>query len=105
MAAYPEFAECLVLTLIERLRHATAQIKGLALDGVYERTIVLLDQVAITDGEQRLVPPTLTQQEIADRVGSSREMISRLLKDLTEGGYISVAEKLITLRKPLPPNW
>jgi hypothetical protein len=32
-------------------------------------------------------------------------MISRLLKDLSEGGYISVSDKLITLRKPLPPNW
>ena len=106
MAAYPEFAECLVQTLIERLRHATAQIKGLALDGVYERTIVLLDQVAITDGEQRLVPPTLTQQEIADRVGATREMVNLIFRALTRGGFLSKDKRRRTLIiKDLPKHW
>ena len=51
------------------------------------------------------MPERLTHQEIAERVGASREMISRLFKDLTRGGYIEVENRLITLKKPLPPAW
>ena len=84
---------------------AAAFVRDLALLDVYGRVRRLFDSIAVERDGTRLIPEKLTHQEIADRVGSSREMISRLLKDLSEGGYISVAEKLITLRKPLPPNW
>ena len=47
----------------------------------------------------------MTHQEIADRVGSSREMVSRILKDLRLGGYIEIDNKQITLLKPLPKGW
>ena len=45
------------------------------------------------------------QQDIASLVGSSREMVSRIFKDLKEGGYISVEGKRICINKKLPPNW
>ena len=53
-------------------------------------------------------PITLTQithQHIASRVGASREMVSRLLKDLEKGGYIELGVKRITLLKKLPARW
>lgn len=56
MKTYPEFAECLVLKLIERLRHATQQIKNLVLSGVYERTVLLLNQLAANGSETSRVP-------------------------------------------------
>ena len=106
MAAYPEFAECLVLKLIERLRHATSQIKGLALDGVYERTIVLLNQVAVTEGELCFVPPDLTQQEIADRVGATREMVNHVFRELIRGGFLSKDKRRrVLITKELPKHW
>ena len=47
----------------------------------------------------------MTQQDIADRVGASREMISRIFKDLVQGGYISIERKRITVNKKPPRNW
>ncbi len=105
IAKHPEFAFELLAKVIRRARRATESARDLALLDVYGRVRRLFDSLAVERDGTRLIPEKLTHQEIADRVGSSREMISRLLKDLSEGGYISVSEKLITLRKPLPPNW
>jgi CRP/FNR family cyclic AMP-dependent transcriptional regulator len=105
IAKHPEFAFELLAKVIRRARRATESARDLALLDVYGRVRRLFDSLAVERDGVRLIPEKLTHQEIADRVGSSREMISRLLKDLTEGGYIAVADRLITLRKPLPPHW
>jgi len=106
MKAYPEFAECLALKLIARLRHATEQIKGLALNGVYERTVMLLNSVAVSEGNARVIPPALTQQEIADRVGATREMINHVLRDLIRGGFLAKGEeRRLVITKELPKHW
>ena len=55
------------------------------------------------DGE--MVTGRITQQEIADMVGASRAMVSRILKDLKEGGYISIEKKRITIHQKLPIRW
>jgi CRP/FNR family transcriptional regulator, cyclic AMP receptor protein len=48
----------------------------------------------------------LTQQDIADRVGSSREMVNRVMKELTRGGYVAVDEAHhLVIRRTLPPAW
>ena len=54
---------------------------------------------------KRVVPERLTQHDIAARIGGSREMVSRIVKDLTAGGYISIEAKHITVHKKLPANW
>ena len=51
------------------------------------------------------MPEKLTQQDIAERVGSSRDMISRLLKDLVAGGYLAVEDRTITILRQLPSAW
>ena len=63
----------------------------------------LLDQSEEQDDV--LVTEKLTQQEIADMVGASRAMVSRILKDLKEGGYISIEKKRITIHHKLPSRW
>jgi CRP/FNR family transcriptional regulator, cyclic AMP receptor protein len=111
MKIYPEFAECLVYSLISRLRHATQLSKRLGLHGVYERTVDLLNEVALSEqaiGKQdlRIVPPTMTQQEIADRVGATREMINHVFRDLIRGGFLSRDEKKrLVFIKELPRRW
>lgn len=52
-----------------------------------------------------MVTDKLTQQEIADMVGASRAMVSRILKDLKTGGYISIDKKRITIQQKLPSHW
>lgn len=106
MKAYPEFAECLVHKLIARLRHATQLSRSLALHGVYERTIDLLNQVAFLEQDVRVIPLAVTQQEIADRVGATREMINHVLRDLIRGGFLSRDEKKrLVFNGTLPKRW
>jgi CRP/FNR family cyclic AMP-dependent transcriptional regulator len=52
-----------------------------------------------------VIQEKLTQQDVANRVGASREMISRIFRDLSAGGYISVDHKRITINKTPPPRW
>jgi CRP/FNR family transcriptional regulator, cyclic AMP receptor protein len=106
IAAEPEFALQLLARVIRRARFATANAKNLALLDVYGRVVRLLTSLAApnaTGGAE--ISERLTHQEIADRVGSSREMVSRILKDLVAGGYIQIEAKAITLRRPLPSAW
>lgn len=105
MKTYPEFAECLVYKLIARLRHATQLSKSLALHDVYERTVDLLNRVALNEPDDiRVVPPSMTQQEIADRVGATREMINHILRDLTRGGFLARDEKKRLVFTKMPPK-
>ncbi|MGH8026946.1 MAG: Crp/Fnr family transcriptional regulator [Pseudoxanthomonas sp.] len=106
MKTYPEFAECLVYQLIARLRHATQLSKSLALHGVYERTVDLLNKVALHERDIRVVPVAMTQQEIANRVGATREMINHILQDLIRGGFLARDEKKrLVFTKELPKRW
>ena len=106
LLAHPEFAECLVMTLLSRLRNATSKIRGLALDGVYERVATLLADVAVEDGGVLRVPRAFTQLEIAARVGASREMVNHVLRDLVRGGFIlKDKQHRMTIVKKLPIRW
>lgn len=103
--AHPEFALHLIRKLIGRVRQATDSVKSLALQDVYGRVVHLLDELSIAFEGKRIVGERLTQQDIAERVGSSREMVSRIFKDLTAGGYISVTAGRITIHRKLPAGW
>lgn len=105
ISKHPEFAFELLGRVIRRARRATANVKNLALLDVYGRVAKLFTTLAVERGGVRIIPEKLTHQEIAARVGSSREMVSRLMKDLERGGYIETNAKLVTLKKPLPPAW
>lgn len=106
IAANPDVAMTLIATLIERARTATDNVKNLALMDVYGRVARLLLSIAKEQPDGRLVvPERMTQQDIADRVGSSRDMVSRIFKDLTAGGYITVADRQITINRKPPARW
>jgi CRP/FNR family cyclic AMP-dependent transcriptional regulator len=103
--AHPDFALHLIEKLIHRARLATDNVKSLALSDVYGRLVRLLHALAVEQDGRQVVPEKLTQQDIAERVGSSRDMISRLMKDLVAGGYVTVDDRIITLLRKLPPAW
>ena len=52
-----------------------------------------------------MISEVLTQQEIANRIGSSREMVSRIMKDLEVGGYVALRARRIVLKRALPAKW
>ncbi|HUH92434.1 MAG TPA: Crp/Fnr family transcriptional regulator [Casimicrobiaceae bacterium] len=103
--AHPEFALHLIEKLIQRVRLTTENVKSLALSDVYGRLIKLLLALAVEREGRLIVPERLTQQDIAERVGASRDMISRLLKDLVAGGYLVIQNHMITLLKKPPHGW
>jgi CRP/FNR family cyclic AMP-dependent transcriptional regulator len=103
--AHPDFAMHLIERLIHRVRVTTGNLKSLALSDVYGRLVRLLNALAQNVDGRQVVPEKLTQQEIADRVGASRDMIGKLMKDLVAGGYLAVEERTITILKKLPTGW
>nr|WP_246868058.1 cyclic nucleotide-binding domain-containing protein [Rhizobacter sp. SG703] len=106
IAERPEFAFELISRVIHRARLATHSARSLALLDVYGRVAQLLTDLAVTEPDgTRVIRERLTHQEIASRVGCSREMVSRLLKDLDAGGHIAVSRTQIVLKRPLPARW
>ena len=105
LLAHPEFALHLIKKLIQRVRLTTENVKSLALSDVYGRLVKLLLTLAVERDGSLVVPERLTQQDIAERVGASRDMISRLLKDLVAGGYLVIQNHMITILKKPPPGW
>ena len=101
----PEIAINLIKPMTSRMRMLARNVSNLALLDVYGRVArVLLEQAeGQEDGE--MITPKMTQQEIADMVGASRAMVSRILKDLKAGGYISIDKKRITIHHKLPSRW
>ena len=91
--------------LVIRLKNATENVRSLALLDVYGRVARVLLQLAREEGGELVIREKLTQQDIADRVGSSREMVSRIFKDLKAGGYIQLDKGSITLKEKLPHAW
>jgi CRP/FNR family cyclic AMP-dependent transcriptional regulator len=105
LQTHPDFAMHLVRKLIYRVRVLTEHVKNLALRDVYGRFAELLNGMSVARDGKRVLQEKLSQQEIANRVGASREMINRIVKDLTTGGYISVEGQRIVIHKTLPANW
>ncbi|MFM9971877.1 MAG: helix-turn-helix domain-containing protein [Burkholderiales bacterium] len=46
-----------------------------------------------------------TQKDMASQVGASREMISRIMKELSDGRYLVVDRRRVSFSRPLPKAW
>lgn len=99
LAAHPDIAYNLIRTLTQRVRQLTENVRNLALLDVYGRVARTLLHLAVPCGDRLLVEQKLTHQEIANMVGASREMVSRILKDLANKGFITVGRKRITINE------
>jgi CRP/FNR family transcriptional regulator, cyclic AMP receptor protein len=106
LARKPEFALELVAHVIRRARDVTRMARELALLDVYGRIVSELEGRHGPGTAQAPITITqITHQSLASRVGASREMVSRLLKDLERGGYVDLGVKRITLRRKLPARY
>ena len=105
LGSHPETALALINQLIGRTRTLTERVRDLALLDVYGRLAKLLLSMAREDNGRLVVAQGLTQQEMGERIGASREMVSRILRDLKAGGYVRFeGRRLLILRKP-PRGW
>ena len=127
LTADPQFALELVVQVIHRARAATEAARSMALLDVYGRLAAVLQQdlddshyqhnqvrpdlktkpgcmAGLALREPHVLEP-ITHKDIAGRVGTAREAISRILKELERGGYLSLGTKRITLLKRLPERY
>ena len=103
---YPEISIKLLSFFCERVRALTQRVKDLSMVSVHGRVVLLMTRLAIRDHQynQLVIRPRPTHQHIADQVGASREMVSRVMKELkqaqhieTRPGKLLVSEQLIKL--------
>jgi len=103
---HAEVALQLIQNLIRVARGLNQNVRNLAMLDVYGRVARILLELAVEERDGKMViPERLTQKEIAARVGASREMINRILRDLTAGGYVSIEDGRITINKTPPARW
>jgi len=98
----PAFAMHLIRRLIGRVRTLTENVRSLALVDAYGRVARVLLEDAVSVKAERFVPGRPTQAEIASRAGCSREMVSRILKDLVRRGCISLERDRIVVHRAPP---
>jgi CRP/FNR family cyclic AMP-dependent transcriptional regulator len=91
----------IMCNLAERLRNADRKIESLALMDVYGRVArLLIDMSEDVDGTT-VVVRKISKQDIAKMIGASREMVSRVMKDLGQQGLIEETTRGILLRDRL----
>jgi len=101
----PAFAFELLTKVIWRARVATTGLRMIALNDVYGRLRARLLDLAVPqpDGSRLVEGPT--HQELASMLGCTREMISRVFKELVKGGYVEMSPRRFRLLRPLPAKW
>mgnify|MGYP000458632161 FL=1 len=97
--------DLVIKNLARIVRRLSNTMKSLALLDVYGRVRALFESLLVEVDGQEMIDQPLTQQAIADRVGSSREMIARILKELVFGGYIRLENKKIIILQKLPERF
>ena len=98
----PGMSKSLIQVLADRLRKANHQISTLALLDVYGRVARVIQELAEEEGKRlkdgRVVVRRPTHMDIAHRIGSSRETVTRMMRDLEENGHIQTEGREIFLR-------
>ena len=105
VARNPAFANHFINKLIRQVRVLTESVRSLALMDAYGRVARLLLESAVRRDGLHYVPERWTHADIASRVGCSREMVSRILKDLATGRYISIEPDRILINREPPARW
>jgi len=105
VASEPELAVQLIGHLIGRVRALTERVTDLALMDVYGRVVKLLHDQSTPRADGTRSMQRLTQQDLAEHVGSSREMVSRIFKELVVGGYVSMTTEEIIVHRVPPRRW
>lgn len=101
VAENPSISTALIRVLTGRLRRANQQISTLALLDVYGRVARVILDMARDEGRRlkdgRITFRRATHQEIANRIGTTRETVTRMLKDLERQGLIQIDGRELVL--------
>ncbi len=106
IADNPGFAFELLAKVIRRARDATLSAKRMALNDVYGRLKLLLEGMAVLQPDgSRLIAERLTHLALSHHIGCTREMVSRVMKELEVGGYVTAEGGAVRLKRALPVRW
>jgi CRP/FNR family transcriptional regulator, cyclic AMP receptor protein len=107
LLAHPELALELITKIIARARSATDTVRSMALKDAYGRLREVLEQLASEPDESghRKIKTGTTHASLALQIGTSREMVSKILRDLQKGGYFAGEGRAMAILKKLPSNW
>jgi len=97
----PQYAMDLVLKLMSRNRELLKTVKSLALMDVSDRVALLLLKMATEENGKLIINEKVSKRNIANRVGATREMASRVFRELIASGYIELENKKITISKKM----
>ena len=101
-----DFTLQLLASTLKKVRGLSHRVREFALLTVYGRFTSFLDEHTVKQEDGTAVlTPTFTLVEIAQHISASREMVSRLLHDLVEGGYIRREKRQIIVLRKLPAQW
>lgn len=101
---HPQISLALIKSLAHMVRETTEELSCIALLDVYGRLTHILEKHAVEHDGQKQVPK-FTHKEISNMIGSSREMVSKIMKELEKGDYISSTNEHYVLNKNLPARW
>lgn len=101
----PDLAMHLIMKLIRIARYSTETIRDLALTDVYHRLVKYLMRIATPEGDRLVINPKPTQEEIAKNIAASRDMVTKILKQLAIGNYIVSEGKAFVILKRPPAAW
>ena len=98
-------ALAVIAALAGMIRKLTDATQGLALQSAYRRLGTRLQERAVEENGQTVIPERLTHQLLADMIGCSREMGSRIMSDLAKGGYLRTEGKRWIIERKLPADY
>jgi CRP/FNR family cyclic AMP-dependent transcriptional regulator len=101
---FPQVGVVLLMDVVMRLRRLVKRTKSFTMEDVYGRVVELLLSSA-TETSARGPVAMLTQAEIGQRVGATREMVGKVLRDLARGGYIEASRGRVTILRTPPGRW
>ena len=102
LAKNTDLALNLIRELTKRVRFLSDNVRTLALMDVYGRVAKVLLGMAVEEDGKMVINNRPTQQDIANHIGASREMVARILKDLSTGTYITIDGKRLVINEKLP---
>jgi CRP/FNR family transcriptional regulator, cyclic AMP receptor protein len=101
MQEHPRFSTEMLHTVIRRARQSTDNARNIALMDVYSRLKRAIEKIT----PEINIGISITHSELAADVGASREMVSKLLKDLEVFGYVKMQNRQLSRLKALPERW
>ena len=101
----PGIAFNIINALTQKLRRTTHSIRSLALMNVYQRLASKLMELSVEENGARFIPEKYSHLALGKMIGASREMVGKVMAELTSGEYIEQRDNRLFLIKDFPRDW